>query len=100
MDWIHSGLMVPGPGFEAAMIDVGALEGLFLGVDALRVGGLADLPLAIVGCVGLHVVAALVQAALAVEHDHAVGIGPVGQEQPRGRAVRGAGAEQDDVGGS
>ena len=77
--------------------DVGALEGLFLGVDALRVGGLADLPLAVEGGVGLDVVAALVETALAVEDDHLVRVGPVGQEQPGGRAVGGAGAQKDDL---
>ena len=76
---------------------VGSLEGLCLGVDALRVGGLADLPLAVVGGVGLDVVAALVETALGVEHDHLVRVGPVGQQQPRRGAVGGAGADEHDL---
>ncbi len=78
--------------------DVGALEGLFLGVDATRVGRLADLPLAVEGGVGFHVVPALVQAALAVEHDHLLRVAAGHQDEAGRGAVGRSGAQEDDLG--
>ena len=59
-----------GAGLAQGDQHVGAGHGLFDIVDAVGVGLLAELPFAVKGRVGLDVVAAQVQGAGGVEHDH------------------------------
>ena len=66
-------------------------------VDALGIGLLAELPLAVEARVGLDVVAAQVQGALGVEHDHLGRVAAGLDDQPGDGGVGGAGAVEDDA---